>query len=230
MSMKKIPAKKTVKASPKKVVAKKASVKKAVAKKASTKKAPVKKAAAKKVVAKKMPAKKAPAKKVVAKKAVAKKATVRKVTQAKVPEKKIAQKKAPVRKSRAVKQLSKTDIVKFQKMLIAERDRLIASISNIEEASRTESGRDSGADLASFAETGTDSFNLETALNIASSGSQRLRDVIDALERIDIGIYGICEGSGELIPKKRLEAFPSARYCVEYQQELEKEAAMSEFR
>ncbi len=139
-------------------------------------------------------------------------------------------KKKPVKKTVAGKQLNKSDVTKFQKMLLIERDRLIASINNIEEASRTESGRDNGADLASFAETGTDSFNLETALNIASSESRRLRDIMDALDRIDQGTYGICEGSGKLIPKKRLEAFPSARYCVEYQQELEKEEAMNEFR
>ncbi len=126
--------------------------------------------------------------------------------------------------------LGKRDLKRFEKMLLEERDRLVASINNIEEASRTESGRDNGADLASFAETGTDSFNLETALNIASSESSRLRDVLDALERIKNDKYGICEGSGKPIPKKRLEAFPSARYCVEYQEELEKEESMSQYR
>ncbi len=125
--------------------------------------------------------------------------------------------------------LSKRDLKHFEKLLIEERERLISSIRNIEEASRTESGRDNSADLASFAETGTDAFNLETALNIASTESERLRDVIDALKRIEKGTYGICEGSGKPIPKKRLEAFPSARYCVEYQQELEKEAAMNQY-
>ena len=65
--------------------------------------------------------------------------------------------------------VSKADLKRFKKMLIEERDRLIGSINNIEEASRTESGHDNGADLSSFAETGTDNFNLETALNIASS-------------------------------------------------------------
>ena len=47
-----------------------------------------------------------------------------------------------------------------------------------------------------FAETGTDNFNLETALNIAGTESKRLRDVMDALTRIEKGTYGICEGSG----------------------------------
>ncbi len=125
--------------------------------------------------------------------------------------------------------LSKRDLKHFEKLLVEERDRLTASIRNIEEASRTESGRDNSADLASFAETGTDSFNLETALNIASTESERLHDIMDALKRIEKGTYGICEGSGKPIPKKRLEAFPSARYCVEYQQELEKEAAMNPY-
>jgi len=118
--------------------------------------------------------------------------------------------------------VSKADTKRLKKMLIEERDRLISSIRNIEEASRTESGHDNGADLSSFAETGTDNFNLETALNIAGTESKRLRDVMDALMRIEKGTYGICEGSGKPIPLKRLEAFPSARYCVEYQEQLEK--------
>jgi len=118
--------------------------------------------------------------------------------------------------------VSKADMKRLKKMLIEERDRLISSIRNIEEASRTESGHDNGADLSSFAETGTDNFNLETALNIAGTESKRLRDVMDALMRIEKGTYGICEGSGKPIPLKRLEAFPSARYCVEYQEQLEK--------
>ncbi len=108
-------------------------------------------------------------------------------------------------------------------MLIEERDRLISSIQNIEEAARTESGREHGADLYGYAESGTDNFNLETALNIASSESKQLRDVLDALERIKKGSYGVCEGSGKPIPLKRLKAIPSARYCMEYQRILEDE-------
>jgi len=125
--------------------------------------------------------------------------------------------------------VSKADTKRLKKMLMEERDRLISSIRNIEEASRTESGHDNGADLSSFAETGTDNFNLETALNIASTESKRLRDVLDALTRIDKGTYGICEGSGKPIPVKRLEAFPSARYCVEYQEQLEKESSTNSY-
>jgi RNA polymerase-binding transcription factor DksA len=43
-----------------------------------------------------------------------------------------------------------------------------------------------------------------------------------ALERIKEGTYGMCEGTGEPIPKPRLEACPWARYCVRYAEMIEK--------
>ena len=119
--------------------------------------------------------------------------------------------------------MNKRDLKKFEKLLQNERNRLAGSIRNIEEASRHNSGRDSSGDLSSYAESGTDNFELETALNIASGESSWLNEVSDALQRIADGKYGECEGCGESIPKKRLEVFPSARYCVACQERIEKE-------
>ena len=119
--------------------------------------------------------------------------------------------------------MNKSDLKKFEKLLLDERERLLRSIRNIEETTRNESGRDNGGDLASFAEKGTDSFELDTALNIASNASERLMEINEALLRIKNGTFGVCEGSGKPIPKKRLEVFPAARYTVEYQEELERE-------
>lgn len=118
--------------------------------------------------------------------------------------------------------LNKKELQKFEKLLLAERERLTGNIRSIEDESRHDTGRDSGIDLAGYAETGTDNFERETALNIASVESERLAEIDDALKRIADGTYGICEGSGKPIPKKRLEVFPSARYCVEYQEEIER--------
>ncbi len=118
--------------------------------------------------------------------------------------------------------MNKRDLKKFEKMLLAERERLVGSIRSIEVESREETGRDASADLQSYAEAGTDNFERETALNIASGESQRLQDIDDALRRIEEGNYGICEGSGKAIPKKRLEVNPAARYTVEYQDKIEK--------
>ncbi len=118
--------------------------------------------------------------------------------------------------------MNKRDAKKFKKQLLAERDRLSEGIRRLEQDTLYESMRDSTGDLSSYGEAGTDNFERETALNIASGESQWLRDVTDALERIKNGTFGICEGCREDIPKKRLEVFPSARYCVECKAKLEK--------
>jgi RNA polymerase-binding protein DksA len=49
-----------------------------------------------------------------------------------------------------------------------------------------------------------------------------LQEIDDALQRIEEGAYGICEGTGKPIPKARLRAQPWARCCVEYARSLEK--------
>lgn len=52
---------------------------------------------------------------------------------------------------------------------------------------------------------------------------ERIRDLENALRRIEVMGYGLCEACGEPIPLLRLLASPSVRYCVACQQELEEE-------
>lgn len=49
-----------------------------------------------------------------------------------------------------------------------------------------------------------------------------LREIDEALERIEDGTYGICLATGEPIAKARLRARPWAKYCLAYAQSLEK--------
>lgn len=53
---------------------------------------------------------------------------------------------------------------------------------------------------------------------LAEAGSARAQevtaDIEHALERIDAGTYGRCEACRMAIPFERLEAIPSARFCV----------------
>ncbi len=49
-----------------------------------------------------------------------------------------------------------------------------------------------------------------TARSIAAS----LAEVERALEKLDDGSYGICDGCGEAIPAARLEAMPAKATCV----------------
>ncbi|WP_261393890.1 TraR/DksA C4-type zinc finger protein [Microbacterium esteraromaticum] len=51
-----------------------------------------------------------------------------------------------------------------------------------------------------------------SALSDAADGE--LRQIDDALARLDAGTYGICAQCGERIPAARLEVRPFARLCV----------------
>ncbi len=122
--------------------------------------------------------------------------------------------------------MNKREAKKFEKLLLEERNRLVSGIQRLEEETLYQPASDQTADISSYAEVGTDNFERETALSIASGESVWLRDVADALLRIKDGTYGVCGGCEKEIPKKRLEAFPSARYCIECQSKLEKNGTL----
>ena len=61
----------------------------------------------------------------------------------------------------------------------------------------------------------------ELALQVMNSGWETMRAVESALGRIDTGEYGWCEGCGESINVRRLQAVPWATRCVTCQEERE---------
>ena len=122
--------------------------------------------------------------------------------------------------------MNKRELKKFERLLFAEREHLSQGIRRIEEDTLEGSERETTGDLSSFAETGTDNNERETALRVASGESDWLRDVSEALVRIEDGTYGVCEACETEIPQKRLEVYPSARHCVECQSKLEKDGTL----
>jgi DnaK suppressor protein len=62
-------------------------------------------------------------------------------------------------------------------------------------------------------------------LNRNSLDMKLLREVQDALHRIEQGAYGICNECEEPISGKRLDAVPWARYCVSCQERIAQRAA-----
>jgi len=54
---------------------------------------------------------------------------------------------------------------------------------------------------------------------------EKLRQIDIAIEKIEKGTYGICEGTGKVIPEARLNAIPWTQYTVEYAQQIEKQKA-----
>src|SRR5215467_12592931 len=65
-------------------------------------------------------------------------------------------------------------------------------------------------------------------LNRNTIDMKLLREVSDALHRIDNGHYGICLECEEPISQKRLDAVPWARYCVTCQEAIANRIASGE--
>jgi RNA polymerase-binding protein DksA len=121
--------------------------------------------------------------------------------------------------------LSAADLKRFQQMLLSKRQEIIGNVNEMKNEALNKSRLDASGDLSSMpihmADIGTDNYDQEFALGLMDSERKLLREIDDALQRIENRTYGICEGTGKPIRKARLEAQPWARYSVEYAQMLE---------
>lgn len=77
---------------------------------------------------------------------------------------------------------------------------------------------------ATFDEIGTDREDNATEvdqysdnLSVETTLEKSLQDVLDALERIDKGTYGLCENCQKEIDIERLKANPAAKTCIKCQ-------------
>ena len=66
-------------------------------------------------------------------------------------------------------------------------------------------------------------FDREMDASVGEGIERRLGEVERALQKVEEGTYGICEDTGENIPRGRLEAVPEAIRTVEAQQRFERE-------
>jgi DnaK suppressor protein len=105
--------------------------------------------------------------------------------------------------------------------LSRSRSKLEAQLAELESATREHKTQldDSrttddftGPDRASDLET------LEVAAKVAASERRLVEKIHSALERIDLGTYGLCEACGAPIPAARLEAKPSVSLCLRCQE------------
>ena len=121
--------------------------------------------------------------------------------------------------------MTPSDIEHFKETLLEKRRDILSDVNEMEGEALKKSRMDATGDLSSMpihmADIGTDNYEQEFALGLMDSERKTLQEIDAALERIERGTYGICEGKGIPIAKARLEAQPWARYCVEYARMLE---------
>lgn len=145
--------------------------------------------------------------------------------------KKISKQKTSLSRTRKSR-LSAASIEHFKQLLLEKRREILKNVNEIEDEALKKSRLDATGDLSSMpihmADLGTDNFEQEFVLGLMDSERKLLHEIDDALQRIDEGTYGICEGTGKPIRKARLEAQPWARYCVIYARMLEQGIAREE--
>ncbi len=198
-------------------------VAKKVKKTAKTKTAPQKKAA-KKTRSK---VKKSTAKKVSREKTTKKAVTKKKKTTGKTAKRTTAKNtgiaKAKTRKSR---KLTPAEIEGYRQLLLEKWAQLLGDVSQIEGEALRKSRLDAAGDLSSvpihMADLGTDNFEQEFALGLMDGERKILSEIRAALQRIEKGNFGICQGTGVPIARARLNARPWARYCIDYARMVEK--------
>ncbi len=135
-------------------------------------------------------------------------------------------KKASKKKANPTRtKLTSADTERFKQMLLEKRREILVNVNEFEDEALKKSRLDASGDLSSMpihmADIGTDNYEQEFALGLMDSERKLLKEIDDALGRIEQGVYGTCEATGKPIAKPRLIAQRWARYCVEYARMLE---------
>lgn len=112
-----------------------------------------------------------------------------------------------------------SELEELRGALEAEKDNLeeeLAAHGRVQDENGDWSGA-SGSELGEEADPIDAADQIEelaTNIPLVEELESRHEDVNDALEKIEQGIYGVCEECGEEIPIDRLKANPAARTCI----------------
>jgi DnaK suppressor protein len=104
--------------------------------------------------------------------------------------------------------------------LLEMKNKLVAEIDSELKAER-EGNKDEGMDTYDLA-----SEERDREINFILSDRERvkIKQIDDALVRLEDGSYGVCESCGLEVAEERLEAMPFTRLCRDCQQDMEREA------
>ena len=111
--------------------------------------------------------------------------------------------------------MSKSNLKDIKEKLLAEREVLIQKLKD-NDLSVDDAETPDPVDLA------VRNYSKNVMLAVSENESKQLALIDEALLRIDDDEYGVCQNCEKEINPKRLAAVPSARFCLECQELLEK--------
>jgi RNA polymerase-binding transcription factor DksA len=123
-------------------------------------------------------------------------------------------------------------VQKQRQRLLDLRDDLVDAVSGMarDTIRNAPEGSEASGSGQHQGDAGSDAYDRDFALSVLAKEQDALYEIEQALYRIKVGSYGICEISARKIPQARLEAIPFARLTVECQAQWEKEYGNRRFR
>jgi DnaK suppressor protein len=120
-------------------------------------------------------------------------------------------------------ELDKEFVEKQRERLEELRAELTGVVRGLEEDQRSQAEDEEDFTEHDSGDMSQSLFDREMDATLEQTIENRLQYVERALQKIEEGTYGVCDDTGEPIPRGRLEAMPEAIYTVEAQQRREGE-------
>ena len=115
--------------------------------------------------------------------------------------------------------LSAKQLREFKELLLRKRAELAGDVEGLTSEALDRKGQGYG-DQSSMpihmADLGSDNWEQEFTLGLIANEQAVVREIDDALQRIEDRTFGICVATQQPIDIARLRAKPWAKYCIEY--------------
>lgn len=116
------------------------------------------------------------------------------------------------------------ELNEFKKQLLNQKVLLLQGISAKMKGS-PKTGDPEGGDVCDIASSDRE---RDLTLRLSERGREKLREIEEALERIEEGSFGTCEQCEAKIPKGRLKVLPFSTTCVDCKSKQEKQRKLYE--
>ncbi|WP_207890382.1 TraR/DksA family transcriptional regulator [Rubrobacter taiwanensis] len=108
-----------------------------------------------------------------------------------------------------------------QEFIVRQRKRLEQMREEILRMHTEQAQQEEWENLADRGDIGQHLHARQMEATVGRQLARRLENIERALQKIEEGTYGICDETGEPIPRGRLEAVPEAVYTIEAQRRRE---------
>jgi RNA polymerase-binding protein DksA len=109
------------------------------------------------------------------------------------------------------------ELDRFRNLMTEQRRHALRTFEGFSESARRTPG-DSFGELSRLprhlGDLASETLEQSMSVDFLARAQEVIVEIDDALERIDLRCYGLCDSCGDPIPAERLLAIPTARLCV----------------